>query len=229
MSNITNINNLNYIEDDDMVVLSSMRSGGTFEPETTKLWNTLCKQTNGLIVDVGAYTGIYAMLALKSTTDIPVVAYEPNPKTYKRMLCNIGLNFSDDEKIRLTTLNKAISDKCGISYFMTKTMLEMSSACKLTDRVTPEQVEISTLDREMKSLPVGLIKIDVEGHELMVLKGASYILDNYRPNLIIECLTTQEYNAVYKYLRNRYHYNVDPLPYDGRNFHFYRENKFTSN
>jgi hypothetical protein len=50
----------------------------------------------------------------------------------------------------------------------------------------PERVQGYTLDQQVGQLPVDWLKIDVEGHELHVLRGAEKILRTYKPLVIIE-------------------------------------------
>lgn len=78
------------------------------------------------------------------------------------------------------------------------------------------QCPLETLDNALASGPrVGAMKIDVEGHELALLRGAKEILDRDHPTLLLECearhLTTHGVEDVFQFLNAR--------GYRGRFFH----------
>jgi FkbM family methyltransferase len=53
---------------------------------------------------------------------------------------------------------------------------------------TPREVAVDTLDRQLEPAGrIALVKIDVEGHELAVFRGASRTLSAHRPVLLFEC------------------------------------------
>jgi hypothetical protein len=56
-------------------------------------------------------------------------------------------------------------------------------------RAAAKYLEVTVEKKRLDDIvvePVGLIKIDAEGHELSVLEGASMLIESYRPNIIIE-------------------------------------------
>ena len=88
-----------------------------------------------------------------------------------------------------TLINKALSDKKGkLKLYLAKGNLGHHS---LVEKVGEkyEEVEVDTLDnilKELKISKVDLIKIDVEGAENLVLKGALKTLENSHPKIVFE-------------------------------------------
>ncbi len=70
--------------------------------------------------------------------------------------------------------------------------LAFHSSGKETDlRVDVIDVKLDKLDNIIPSdVPIGFIKLDVEGAELLVLKGSEQVLKNHRPSLLFECSKT---------------------------------------
>jgi FkbM family methyltransferase len=127
-----------------------------------------------IVIDVGAAFGFYSIVASKMVGQQgKVVAIEPQPDSFEMLNKNIKLN----SLTNISTLNYAVSSK--------KTTLKLySSYSILQERAgqNPQQhIEVSadTLDNLLGQLDLdkaNWIKVDVEGAELEVLKGAEGIL-----------------------------------------------------
>lgn len=76
----------------------------------------------------------------------------------------------------------AVSDKCGILHFDTKT--GVNGSFKLTEDGT-ESVEATTIDTALKDKKVTFIKMDIEGAELSALHGAEQTILKWKPILAI--------------------------------------------
>jgi len=61
------------------------------EPETTWLWSNLCKNAT-TIIDIGANTGTYALIASAINPNGKIIAFEPSAKTFARLKDNVELN-----------------------------------------------------------------------------------------------------------------------------------------
>ena len=124
---------------------------------------------SGVFVDVGTHIGKWSLLVSKTASE--VYSFEPNPDIYKYLVANIKLN--DVKNVK--ALNIGLSSSSGKLRFFADTP-EHSGSSKITEDGDRE-IEVVPLDRF--DLPeVELIKIDVEGHELDVLKGAERTLKN---------------------------------------------------
>jgi FkbM family methyltransferase len=121
--------------------------------------------------DVGAHVGIFSIKAASEVRRGVVIAVEPEPRNYALLQYNIKLN-------NLESIIIAINKACGNYHGKTTLYLAQNSRSYSINRPwfkTTIEVEVNTLDDIMKSLEleeVNFLKIDVEGSELEVLKGA---------------------------------------------------------
>ena len=134
-------------------------------------------------IDVGANIGFYTATLAKLT---PMVhAFEPSPRLARLLRKSTLPNVRVHEQ--------ALSDRRGTATLRTpvdKDKLLATSLATLEnnvfDKFTEETVSLSVLD-DVISEPVGFIKIDVEGHELKVLRGTLRIIETYKPVFLVEC------------------------------------------
>jgi FkbM family methyltransferase len=161
---------------------------GLHEPRTIGWFKV---EPNDVVVDVGAHIGRYSLIAARMASR--VVSIEPEDSNFKMLVDNIRLNgFSN-----ISPLQLALSDSPGNRLFYIATGGDTG-----THSVEPEwrrmldtkrrrksiTVRCETLDRVVISLGLARIdwlKIDVEGHEIEVLKGSTATLSITR-NLILE-------------------------------------------
>jgi len=181
---------------------------GIYEEKTLELIRSLLREGD-CFIDVGSHIGLYSLEAAKITGDLgKVFAFEPNPKTFTRLLINIYLNRFKN----IYPILAAVSNKSGI--------IEMSLPPDSnwgTTRLSQAQnhdpffiVSTIRLDEALKSRlegnKVNLVKIDVEGLELEVLEGLFSSCDDYLPeHIIFEYIPNhfpQAYNAA-QYLLNK--------------------------
>ena len=145
-------------------------------------------QPGWVCYDIGGYKGYYAgVMALKGAKEVYV--FEPMPANAEKIRKLIELNPS----LPIHLKQYAVSDSNGQATFKlmpeeTMGKLENSSFQKEESAVTSLTVETITLSQLVTNgvpLP-DFIKIDVEGAEEFVLKGASDILAQKKPFLMIE-------------------------------------------
>lgn len=139
-----------------------------------------------LILDIGANIGEIALRFARTFPDSTVHAFEPFPETFRALERNKARNVFPNIHLHLLGLGS----KPGKVFFEERTIGNPGM-----NRVTSSQeksaieIEVVTLDSLFKDLSeqtISLIKIDVEGYELEVLKGAAGILQKYHPILFIE-------------------------------------------
>jgi len=143
------------------------------------------------IIDAGANIGYLTMQFAKRCPEGTVYSFEPDQDNYNSLSRNVALNdfknailfkYGVGETHRLATLYKMYRNNPGANRIMVD-MPELAYA--------QEEIEIVTID-EMSSNHVfkriHLMKIDVEGFELMTLKGAKRLIERDRPILFIELI-----------------------------------------
>lgn len=134
------------------------------------------------MVDVGANEGSYASEVLKLKANARVFAFEPHPETYTR-LSSVLSGFKN-----VTCINAAcgsVPGKLGLFDYEGSTGTQHASLHEgVIERVhhgrsVQHVVDVVTLDTfatDHKISTIELLKIDTEGHELEVLKGAENLL-----------------------------------------------------
>ncbi len=149
------------------------------EPEAAFL-PLLCDRRR-VSIDVGANLGGYTLLLRQHSAR--VIAYEPNPELAARLERVFRLSRSVEVR------RCALSDISGVAMLRVPSDHGRSTIEAANDiggrEASPVSVEKRRLDDEALG-DVGFIKVDVEGHELAVLRGAEGLLRACRPALLIE-------------------------------------------
>jgi FkbM family methyltransferase len=164
---------------------------GTFEPSEMS-WLADNLKDDMVFIDVGANIGIYTMFAAKLVgAGGRVLAVEPSEREFQRLSFHVVLNdlgnvtclrFAAADKMGVGKLKVASEEKSGqntLGKFVTET----------TELLRVETVRMYPLDRviaEHKLARVDVVKIDVEGAELRVLRGLASTIERWRPKLLIE-------------------------------------------
>lgn len=179
------------VADDDRTAYHEAKGG--FERETMAWW-TWAVVPGKIAVDVGAYTGIYSIVA--SRLGAAVVAIEPLHENADRLETNIRINRASG----ITVIRAAASDHEGRGVLRYNGRINLTSGGTIeagSDAIRSHTAHVTTLEIDALALSsVGVIKIDVEGHERNVLAGAKKILERDKPVLFIETLTEDARQAV---------------------------------
>jgi FkbM family methyltransferase len=143
----------------------------------------------GVFVDIGAYVGFYIILFARHGWR--VVAFEPNPINVILLRYNIAFHGVGD---KVVIVDKAVGDVHSWARFSISSSPSESSFTKyLRDeiRLLNIDVEVVTIDSILESLGIGdvenlVMKVDVEGFGLRVLRGARRSIEKYRPFILFE-------------------------------------------
>ena len=168
---------------------ASLLHGGTFtdfdgeaimELDQVKyVYEQIIKHPNPVFVDVGANIGVYSLL--NKEKGFKIYSFEPHPVAHLITSENVKRNNTNTE-----VFNFGLGDEEIATYL---NIPEEISHAGLT-HISPDNEEtiiktkIKRLDQVIKEKPTH-IKIDVEGFELMVLKGMGDLLD-HQPELFLE-------------------------------------------
>lgn len=170
---------------------------GTFQQEIIKAIKELTSKYNvELFIDIGSHIGQMSLFVGKHFPDVEVISIDPSSTTRRRHQINKSLNDLD-----YNLLPYALGDHEGQLYLHQPTQVYAKEYLKFNDgRVSlipaadtkiddTNLVEMTTLDKllseEQKAKRV-LIKMDVEGFELEIIRGGSEVLINSKVILIIE-------------------------------------------
>ncbi len=180
---------------------------GIQEPNTIHWFNP----TNGdVVIDVGAHIGRYTLIAAKQAG--MVVSVEPEPRNFFLLQENVKLNrFRNVIAIKTAVSDKQVSQELSVSGGgdTGTSSLEENWSWRLDKGVERNRIELETetLDQITDRLQVAEIdwlKIDVEGHEIPVLNGASRTLAKTR-RLILEVAEGNETACSRLVGENRFH------------------------
>jgi FkbM family methyltransferase len=160
---------------------------GSWEPTSMSLWIELCKRSQ-VVIDVGANTGVFALVAKGVNPTSRVVAVEPIERIHAKLVANNDLNGYDIECLLLALTNY---DGEGVMYDLPydHVYAVMLNENLHTSPAVERKVSVlrgDTLIRERGLGRVDLIKIDVESHEPEVLEGLADCLRTMQPALLVE-------------------------------------------
>jgi FkbM family methyltransferase len=179
-----------------------------------------------IAVDVGAALGSYAWILDRKARR--VYSFEPGEVHYRylsRLLWSTNISLT----------RSAVGASCGVVQFFTpgsdsnarhSATLSASNPVIRRDDTQVTEVPLVTLDdffreRLRKSDRIDFLKVDVEGYELEVFKGAAAILATHRPLIVceIEARHNAQYGQVFALLRGT---GYDCYVYRGRMFEPFR-------
>jgi FkbM family methyltransferase len=178
------------VDGDDTSVAQCLLNDGYWEAWITS-WMTKVIQPNWNCLDIGAnfgyYTGVMSTLASEGS----VMAFEPNPAIATRLKNSVyGLNPLRNVMI----VERALGAKAG-TLPLTYTKKYQGSGSLLHGQeffsswdadVTTVDVPVSPLDSMVNPYHIDFIKIDVEGWEPDVFRGAEKVLSLSNPLIVIE-------------------------------------------
>lgn len=144
------------------------------------------------VLDVGANVGMWSRRLLEvcehdGERDLVVYAFEPSPRTYKHLVDDLGERFGS----RLVPVNMAASDIAGPATLYGVHDLAGSNSLHglagTTTGLQTEPIERCRLDDFCASAAidrVDLLKIDAEGHDMLVMDGAKEMLRSRAINVV---------------------------------------------
>lgn len=150
-----------------------------------------------VVFDIGSNVGDTVNVYKEQFNSARIYSFEAIPNLAKQQ----EKRFKNDNRISI--INKAISDKKGITRFNVNHFQDTSSILDINNDVVPDrygstyqpkkQIEVDTITldsfcSEHNIKQIDLIKMDIQGVELMALKGAHKLLESGKIKLIyLEC------------------------------------------
>jgi len=151
-----------YERDKQRLVSNEVRRGSTF-------------------YDIGANVGFYTLLASALVGAGRVVAFEPLPRNLKYLRRHVELNKIDN----VTVLEAAVSDRNQVLHFHAEETGFMGRLSDDDSELPVESVSLDALMGDGKIPPPDYIKMDVEGAELLALRGAEQVLRRRYPTIFL--------------------------------------------
>lgn len=175
------------------------------------------RRENSIAIDVGANIGNHSIFFQSFLTEY-VIAVEPNPKALPALKRNLSTNIEN-----YTIYEWGLGEASGKgSMILPDNASDNVGMARLN--LGHGDIGVMTLDSLMEEWHarhnvkgrITLIKVDVEGMELSVLKGAKKTIETYRPHLLIEAATDSELSDLKYYLEGfgyqpLCHYGITPV------------------
>ncbi|MEL6767825.1 MAG: FkbM family methyltransferase [Pseudomonadota bacterium] len=179
---------------DDLVAMAHFWHGAeAWEPMSLGIWRGWVGE-GAQVLDVGAFSGLYSLVAAAASPGVAVFAVEAARRTYGRLLSNIQANGFEG---RVRAVNRAAADGPGeatFKRFRGENILGIGDSLLAKDGMDvlseEERVETVAIDAllEAEGFVPDMVKIDVEGAEVMALSGMDTLLSEARPRLLIEVM-----------------------------------------
>lgn len=156
-----------------------------WEPETFEIVKHYGSQEKAFI-DIGAWNGVVSLFAANHFNS--VFAVEPDVVAFEKLLRNIELN----AMLNISAQNVAVSDHKGITILniadkgdSMSSLIPRHEGFSVTNQV--QTVETETFENLISFLkkPIGLIKMDIEGGELLVIPEMIDYLQEHKPPIYI--------------------------------------------
>ncbi|MBM2824187.1 MAG: Methyltransferase, FkbM family [Thermoleophilia bacterium] len=154
---------------------------------------------NGSVVfDVGANAGFLSLLAARLVGPAGrVIAFEPSPAAVVYLRRHVALN----RALNIEIIDVAVADENGRARFSSVGPLELGHL-DAEGEVEVETASLDTLVEDRVIPPPDVVKIDVEGAELSVLRGARAIMQANRPVVVLSTHGFDSHEACCSLLRS---------------------------
>jgi FkbM family methyltransferase len=197
-----------YLPDGQAIVLDHLESSKIlrrfawkgiygYEPDTIRLFHALAKHARG-VLDIGAFFGLYALVATKANAAASVHAFEPLPQNLELLRHFLDLNGCTRVAVHAVALARQAGQ--ATLYIPRERISALPATGSLKDRfrsgerfadLNAQKTTVSTISLDAwaeKNAPehIDLLKIDTEETEYDVLAGAVATLERFRPDIIME-------------------------------------------
>ncbi len=181
---------------------------GTYEPKNVEAIQKTVKEDD-VAYDVGAHVGYFSVLM----GDIvgsggKVIAFEPRGLNLGYLQRHVSVNRCDNIEI----VSKAVGEYSGHAKLETRT----GSGTGYVSDTGDEEIEITSIDELVESgalPPPTFLKIDVEGGEMAVLRGARKVIESQRPRMIL-ATHGEEIDAECRALLREWNYDMQDIDHE---------------
>lgn len=168
---------------------------GVFEPEISYLIESLVGAED-VVIDVGANVGVHTVAFARAAHKGRVLAFEPVAEMLERASLNCALNGISNIALINCALGEAPGEieinvnVAGNGMEGTSSLLRTVHVERTPENYRPRKVPVRRLDDVIEEMApkgrISFIKIDTEGFEPMVLKGAVDTIRRHRPAMVVE-------------------------------------------
>jgi len=166
-------------------------AGGTWEPRVLNAC-LLALKTNDVFFDIGANVGFMSIeVATRRRNSVEVIAFEPILALARSILRSARINGANNVRVMSTMLGGTTRDG---ELFIPSHSIHASAIARESSAyaITCPMTTVDELVRDGTLPPPDVIKIDVEGGELEVFRGASEVIAQHAPTIIFEADVNME-------------------------------------
>ena len=160
---------------------------GYYERPVALLLENIIERSS-IILDIGANTGYFTLIAANKAKAGTVFSFEPVKELFQKLQKNIDENTLHNVEINQLAVGE--DDEDGVIFISGSDNLGMSSLRPPENFAGVSQpVRTIRLDNwitEKKIKSIDIVKVDIEGSELFALKGMDETLSKFKPVLIVE-------------------------------------------
>jgi FkbM family methyltransferase len=166
---------------------------GAFERTTVRAYSSLIKE-NDTVLDIGANIGAHALILSQLVgAHGQVVAFEPTSYACRKLHHMMELNPELATRIRLeqSMLVASSSEKLEPAIYSSWPLsdadeLRAQHRGRLMDTSGATAMTLDDAVRHIGLKKIDFIKLDVDGHELSVLRGGEHVLKEFKPKMLLE-------------------------------------------
>ncbi len=187
---------------------------------------TVINPKNSTIIDIGANIGNHSIYFGKYLCD-KIIAIEPSQMHSDILRKNLSNNLSE---YQYEILQIAVGNEEGYANLVFPSDINLGAAkidsTSSNSSLNSEKVPIKKLDNVINDLNISMLKIDVEGFEIDVLRGAENLIKNNLPHIIVEAHDDEHLNKIKKFL-NKYEYTILGRFCYTPTYHFINKSKYS--
>ena len=168
----------------DIYIGKSIEKYGEFSYLEAKIFEQICK-AGDVVIEVGANIGAHTLYLSKLVGNGYVFAFEPQRLVFQNLCANLALNSISN----VFAYQEAVSNENGTIIIPECNFKENNNfgGINIENAKRGTTVYKQKLDNFLNKIDrLKLLKIDVEGMEILVIKGAKELIDKFRPIIYIE-------------------------------------------
>lgn len=185
---------------DEHLTPMTLLNFGKYEMQELAFVQKLVPAT-GVMLDIGANVGWYSIQVARAAPEAQIFAFEPMEHTCAMLRRNLELN----EVANVEVIGEGVSEQAGEqTFYYTEQCSGATSMEEVPHLANQKEVRcnVTTVDRFVseRGIAPSFIKCDVEGAEMLVIRGAIDTLRTHKPALLLEML--RKWSAKFDYHPN---------------------------
>ena len=168
----------------DIYIGKSIEKYGEFSYLEAKRFEQICK-AGDVVIEVGANIGAHTLYLSKLVGNGYVFAFEPQRLVFQNLCANLALNSISN----VFAYQEAVSNENGSILIPECDFTKNNNfgGINIDNTKNGTTVNRQKLDNFLNKIDrLKLLKIDVEGMEILVIKGAKELIDKFRPIIYVE-------------------------------------------